>query len=102
MNRMLFRRMMMRSFSFRVPGSLSFRDGARTMEPEELPLKGMSMRSCTGLLLILMLCGGCNRAEEARRKAVENNLKQIGAALQNYQQTHPSADTSGAPLLDER
>ena len=41
-------------------------------------------------LLLFVLCLGCNRAEETRRKAVKNNLKQIGEALKNYHETHKS------------
>jgi serpin B len=52
--------------------------------------KGATMRFRTITLLTLVLCIGCNRAEEDRRKAAENNLKQIGLALQNYHQTHSS------------
>ena len=33
------------------------------------------MRACTAMLLLIMLCLGCNPAEEARRRAAENNLK---------------------------
>lgn len=42
------------------------------------------------LLLILPVLD-CNGAEEARRKAAENNLKQLELALQNYRQTYDSA-----------
>ena len=51
------------------------------------------MRSCTGMLLMFVLCLGCNRAEEARRKATENNLKQIELALKNNHETHDSSDS---------
>jgi outer membrane protein assembly factor BamB len=42
-------------------------------------------------LLLFVLFLGCNRAEETRRKAVKNNLKQIGEALKNYHETHESS-----------
>jgi len=42
------------------------------------------MRVCSIWLLLSVLCLGCNRAEEARRKATVNNLKQLGLALHNY------------------
>ena len=45
------------------------------------------MRSRTAMLLIILLCLGCNRAEQARQKAAENNLKQLGEALKNYNQS---------------
>ena len=41
-------------------------------------------------LLLFVMCLACNRAEETRRKAVKNNLKQIGEALKNYHETHES------------
>ena len=41
------------------------------------------MRVCSICVLLLAFCLGCNRAEEARRKAAENNLKQLGEALKN-------------------
>jgi serpin B len=40
------------------------------------------------MLLMIMLCLGCNRAEEPRRKAAENNLTQMGEALRNYNQSY--------------
>lgn len=57
------------------------------------------MRSSFVLLLMAVLCLGCNRAEEARRKAVENNLKQIGEDLQNYHQTHQSSESPFSHLI---
>ncbi|QDV23166.1 DUF1559 family PulG-like putative transporter [Aureliella helgolandensis] len=51
------------------------------------------MRSRTGMLLMFVLCLGCNRAEEARRKATQHNLKQIELALKNYHETHESPDS---------
>ncbi len=50
------------------------------------------MRVCSICVLLLAFCLGCNRAEEARRKAAENNLKQLGEALKNYDQTYQSPD----------
>jgi len=41
------------------------------------------MRSCFVVLLMIVVCIGCNRAEEARRKAAQDNLRQIGEALKN-------------------
>ena len=57
------------------------------------------MRSCPVVLLMIVLCLGCNRAEEARRKAAENNLKQTRAALQNYHQTHQSSDSEFSHVI---
>ncbi len=48
------------------------------------------MRVSSICLLLSVLCLGCNRAEEARRKATKDNLKQIGEALKNYDKTHKS------------
>ena len=42
-------------------------------------------------LLLFVLCLGCNRAEETRRKAAENNQKEIGGKLKNYRETHESS-----------
>ena len=39
------------------------------------------MRSYPVMLLLIVLCLGCNPAEEARRKAAENNLKSIDVAF---------------------
>ncbi len=44
------------------------------------------MRIASFCLLLGVLCLGCNRAEEARLRAVENNLKQIELALHNYEE----------------
>ena len=51
------------------------------------------MRSCPVVLVMVVLCLGCNRAEEARRKAVQDNLKQIGEELHNYHEAHESSDS---------
>ena len=48
------------------------------------------MRSCLVLLLMIVLCVGCNRAEEARRNAAQDNLKQLDEALKNDHETHES------------
>ena len=48
------------------------------------------MRFCALVFLMAVLCLGCNRAEEARRKAVQNNLRQVGEALKNYHATYES------------
>ena len=42
------------------------------------------MRSCSVVFLTLLLCVGCNRAENARRKAAASNLEQLELALQSY------------------
>ena len=36
------------------------------------------MRACSVWFLLIVMCPGCNDAQEHRRKASENNLKQIG------------------------
>ena len=51
------------------------------------------MRIWSICVLLVVVCLGCNRAEEARRKAVENNLKQIGEELHNYHEAHQSSDS---------
>ena len=38
-------------------------------------------------LLVAAMCFGCSRAEEARRKAAERNLKEVGEALKKYDET---------------
>ncbi len=42
------------------------------------------MRTSTVLLLLLLLSAGCNRAEQARRKAAADSLKQLKLALEAY------------------
>ena len=48
------------------------------------------MRVSSICLLLSVLCLGCYRAEEARRKAAKDNLKQFGEALKNHDETHKS------------
>jgi len=48
------------------------------------------MRVSSICLLLSVLCLGCNGAEEARRKPVKDNLKQIDEALKNDHETHES------------
>jgi len=62
------------------------------MNSETASGKERTMRSCLVVLLMSVICLGCNRAEEARRKAVENNLKQIESALKNDHETYTSPE----------
>lgn len=57
------------------------------------------MRSYHVMLLLIVLCLGCNPAEEARRKAAENNLKQIELALKNYHATYKSSDSEFSHVI---
>lgn len=57
------------------------------------------MRSCSVIVLLIAFCLGCNPAEEARRKAVENNLKQIELALQNYHQMYQSSNSGASHVI---
>lgn len=57
------------------------------------------MRIWSICVLLVVVCLGCNRAEEARRKAVENNLKQIGEELHNYHEAHQSSDSEFSHVI---
>lgn len=57
------------------------------------------MRSCLVVLLMIVMCLGCNRAEEARRKAVVNNLKQIELAVKNYHETYTSPESEVSHVI---
>lgn len=57
------------------------------------------MRSYPVMLLLIVLCLGCNPAEEARRKAAENNLKQIELALKNYHATYKSSESQFSHVI---
>ena len=48
------------------------------------------MRVLLICLLLSVLCLGCDRAEKARLKAAEDNLKRMREALQNYLDTQES------------
>jgi len=57
------------------------------------------MRSCSVLLLLVVVCPECNPAEQDRRKAAENNLKQIELPLKNYHETHKSSDSATSHVV---
>lgn len=57
------------------------------------------MRFCSAMLLMILLCLGCNPAEEARRKSAENNLKQMELALKNYHATYKSSDSTASHVV---
>ena len=57
------------------------------------------MRTCSVVLLMIVVCLGCNRREEARRKAVQDNLKQIGEEMQNYHETHESSGSEFSHVI---
>ena len=57
------------------------------------------MRVWSICVLLVVFCLGCNRAEEVRRKAVENNLKQIELALKNYHETHASSGSEFSHVI---
>ena len=57
------------------------------------------MRSCPVVLLMIVVCVGCNRAEEARRKAARDNLKQIGEKLKDYHETHESSESTFSHVI---
>jgi serpin B len=46
------------------------------------------MRTLGWLILVSVICLGCDSAEEARRRAAVNHLRQMGMALKNYHETH--------------
>jgi len=51
------------------------------------------MRFCFIVLLMIVVCIGCNRAEEARRKAAQDNLRQIGEALKDHNEAVEPQET---------
>lgn len=56
----------------------------------------MRLRSVSLLLCLLSL--GCNRAEEARRQAIQKNLEQVARSLQAYRQNQ---ETVAAVTVDQ-
>ena len=64
-----------------------------------LVVGALPMRISSICLLLSILCLGCNRAEEARRKAAVKNLKQIGEDLHNYHQTHQSSESQFSHVI---
>ena len=57
------------------------------------------MRSCLVILSMIVMCPGCDRAEDARRKAVRNDLKQIELALKNGLETDLVSDSEFSQMI---
>lgn len=56
------------------------------------------MQSFRVLFLVTLVgIAGCESREEARRKQVANNLKQMGLALHAYHSTHADPGGKGEP-----
>ena len=57
------------------------------------------MRSCLVIFSMIVICPGCDRAEEARRKAVRNDLRQIELALKNGRETDLVSDSEFSQMI---
>ncbi|MDG1894358.1 MAG: serpin family protein [Fuerstiella sp.] len=57
------------------------------------------MRMCLVMLPMIMMCFGCNRAEDARRKTVRNDLKQIELALKNDHESNLLSDSEFSQVI---
>ena len=62
------------------------------------------MRSCTTMMLMILLCLGCDPAEEDRRNAAENESKQLKLASENEHASHqlPHSATPLRPTTTPR
>jgi len=57
------------------------------------------MRIRIMLWLIILMCYGCNRSEEARRKEAVENLRQLGEALHNSHEIKESSDSEYSHVI---